>query len=370
MKPLIEHSALRPARRRWIRPSVQAARALLLACGLLATQASAQAPNNAIGVAASSTDAKALVEAIGGDAVAVTGFVQGPDDPHVVTPTRRMIEALAGADLLVVVGNGLEEAWLPAMVAQAGRSDLADGGDRRLDLSANLRTIAGPEGRGVPGSFHPEDNPHFLVDPVEGVKAARAVKTRLSKLSPERADAFEANFRAFANAVMVELLGEALAAQHGAEGLEELAIAVERGELAKHLAAIGAEPTPLGGQLAAFEAHRDTPVVGDHDLWPYFARRYGVRVIGYLEPEPGVPPTAPHLQGVIADMKDRGAGVILTVPYFDPRHAAFVADATGAVVAPMANNPDSRRGAEGYLGMVRYNGQTLRAALERAGDTP
>jgi len=318
-------------------------------------------------VCVSSTDVKTIVEAVGGDAVEVTGFVKGTDDPHVIAPTRRMIEALARADLLVIVGNGLEEAWLPAMVSQAGRDDLMDAGNLRLDLSENLRTIVGEAGRGVPGSFHPEDNPHFLVDGVEGVKAAGAVAAKLSELSPERSDTFDENFRGFARAVMAAMLGDAIAAKHGPDDFEELAIAVERNELAEHLAAHGGEAVELGGQLAALEAFRDTPVVGDHDLWPYFARRYGVRVIGYLEPEPGVPPTAPHLQRVIGQMSERGARVILTVPYFDPRHARFVADATSAVIAPMANNPGSRPGAEGYVAMLDYNARVLREALEEAG---
>lgn len=315
-------------------------------------------------VCVSSTDVKAIVEAVGGDAVLITGFVKGTDDPHLVQPTQRMIQALTRADLLVIVGNGLEEAWLPSMVRQAGQAELGSGGKRHLDLSANLRTVAGPEGRGVPGSFHSEDNPHFLVDPVEGVKAAAAVADKLSELAPEQAKQFEQQYLAFAKAVMVEMLGEAIAAKHTAQEFEELAIAIERGELAQHLAAHGGADIALGGQLGAFEPFLDTPVVGDHDLWPYFARRYGVRVIGYLEPEPGVPPTAPHLQGVIADMKARQARVILTVPYFDPRHAGFVEQAADGLVVPMANNPGSRPGTDTYLEMIRYNAEALRKALE------
>ena len=67
---------------------------------------------------------------------------------------------------------------------------------------------------------------------------------------------------------------------------------------------------------------------------------------------------------MIAKMKERGARVILTVPYFDPRHAQFVADTTGSVVVPMANNPGSRPGTDSYLDFLRYNAQTLYEALE------
>lgn len=339
---------------------------MLAALGLTAFASTNAAWADPLKVCVSSTDAGSIIQAVGGDAVSLTGFVKGTDDPHVVEPTRRMIESLASADLLVIVGNGLEEAWLPAMLAQAGRSELNSGGRRHLDLSANLRTVAGPEGRGVPGSFHPEDNPHFLVDAVEGVKAAAAVADKLSEIAPGQATQFEQRYRAFAKAVMAEMLGEAIASKHPAEKFEELAIAIERGELDKHFSAQGGAGAALGGQLGAFEPFRDTPVVGDHDLWPYFARRYGVRVLGYLEPEPGVPPTAPHLQGVIAEMKARDARVILTVPYFDPRHARFVEQATGGLIVAMANNPGSLPGTDSYLDMIRYNAEALRQALEQA----
>ncbi|MEM8738964.1 MAG: metal ABC transporter substrate-binding protein [Planctomycetota bacterium] len=336
--------------------------ALLLGLGI----GTAAPADDVIDICVSSTDVKTIVEAVGGDAVAVTHFVKGPDDPHVVEPTRRMIESLAAADALIIVGNSMEEGWLPGMLEQAGRAELKAGGTRKLDLSKNLRTIVGPEGRGVPGSFHPEDNPHFLVDPVEGVKAAAAVKEKLSGLYPEQAEMFEENYRAFAAAVMAEVLGEAIASRHDADEFEALAIAIERDELAEHLAEHGGERIELGGQLAAFEPYRNQKVIGDHDLWPYVARRYGVRVLGYMEPEPGVPPTTPHLGKLIRQMKAQDVRVILTVAYFDPRHAAFVANAVDGLIVPMAHNPESRPGTETYLDMVRYNAATLLAALKKA----
>ncbi len=341
---------------------------LLASCWLctLSTSARAQSSSDPLRVCVSSTDVRMLVGAVGVDGVQVTGFVKGTEDPHVIKPTRRMIENLASADLLVIVGNGLEEAWLPEMLRQVGKPELMPRGSRHLDLSKNLRTIVGPEGRGVRGSFHPEDNPHFLVDAVEGVKAAGAIAKKLGALRPQRAEQFAQAYRAFAREVMIEMLGESVASKHGPEDFEGIAIAIEHGEFDKHMAEHGAAKTPLGGQLAAFEPYRDTPVVGDHDLWPYLARRYGVRILGYLEPKPGVPPTAPHLQKLITKMKKQDARLILTVQYFDPRHARFVADATNGIVVAMANNPDSRPNTRSYLDLLRYNARVLTEALKEA----
>ncbi|BAM03718.1 metal ABC transporter substrate-binding protein [Phycisphaera mikurensis] len=344
---------------------------LALLVGLVTAETRARA--EPLRVCATATDARALVEVVGGDAVEVTGFVAGPDDPHVVEPTRSMIEALARADLLVVVGLGLEQAWLPGMLATAGRADFVGEGQRRLDLSSNLRTVAGPEGRGVPGSFHPEDNPHFLADPVEGVKAAAAIADRLSALRPEEEDGFRARYRGFAGEVMAAMLGAEMAAAHGPEDFEALCIAIERGELAAHLrehgsaeGSAGGPPPRFGGWLAAYEPFQNRTAIGDHDLWPYFARRYGIRVLGYMEPEPGLPPTAPHLAGLVAEMKEAGCRVILSVQYFDPRHARFVSEATGAVQAELANQPGGREGTGSYLEFVNHNAGELLAALRRA----
>ena len=320
-------------------------------------------------VCTSSTDAAKIIEAVGGSAVSVTGFVKGEDDPHVVNATPSMVTALAEANLLVVVGLGLEDAWLPAMLDQAGNDKVKPGGEGHLDLSTNLRTVAGPEGRGVAESFHPEDNPHFLIDPVEGVKAAQSIADRLSILQPDQTTTFKNNAAIFSKRIMVALLGDHVAEKFDATRLEELAIAIETSQL-DGFPHLNEDAEVLGGWLGALRKHTDTPVIGDHDLWPYLARRYGIRVINYLDPEPGIEPTIPHLQEVISNMKTSNCRIILTVQYFEPRHSKFVAEATGATIVPMANQPGARPGTASYLDFVNYNAeQVLKAVQAQASDT-
>ncbi len=299
-----------------------------------------------------------MVKAVGGTNVSVTGFVKGEDDPHTVNATPSMVTALAEADLLVVVGLELEEAWLPAMLDQADNAEVKPGGEGHLDLSVNMRTVAGPEGRGVPKSFHPEDNPHYLADPVEGVKAAQAIADKLSKLRPDLASDFKRNADDFSQSIIVALVGDHVAKHIDASRLEELAIAIETNQL-DDFPYLKEDPKVLGGWLGKLRPYTDTPVVGDHDLWPYLARRYGIRVLSYLEPEPGVPPTTPHMQQVIAKMKESKCKIILTVQYFDARHPAFVAEATGSTIVPMANQPGGRPGTDTYLEFINYNAEQL-----------
>jgi ABC-type Zn uptake system ZnuABC Zn-binding protein ZnuA len=109
--------------------------------------------------------------------------------------------------------------------------------------------------------------------------------------------------------------------------------------------------------------YRGAKVVTDHNTWPYFARRFGISVIGFLEPKPGLPPTTKHLNALIETMRDQGVKVILANPYFDPRFAQFVAERTGAQVVSMAHQVGARAGTNDYISMVDYNARQLAGAL-------
>ena len=78
-------------------------------------------------------------------------------------------------------------------------------------------------------------------------------------------------------------------------------------------------------------------------------------MIDTLEPKPGIAPTTRHLAVVVERARLQGAKLILASPYFDPRHARFVAERTGARVAQMAHQVGARPGTEDYLAMVDYN---------------
>jgi ABC-type Zn uptake system ZnuABC Zn-binding protein ZnuA len=339
-----------------------------LLCAFLPLAALAAAPSLAaepLRVLTTSSDARAIAEAVGGKSATVEGLVRPRQDAHVLNPSGRMVEALNEADLLVLVGHGLERAWLPRIVAQANNRAITPGQPGHLDLSETMRPLEGAAHAGRVGSFHEGDNPHYLLDPMEGVRAGRAIARRLAELAPEQAETFDRNYREFARQVMSVLVGPELAATVDPDRYEALALAIEDDRLDAFLIEQGAD-LDLGGALARFEPYRGAPIVGDHDFWPYFARRYGLTILGSLEPEPGMPPTPRHLQALVGEMRERDARLILTTGHFDPRHAELVADRTGGVVAPMAAVPGSRAGTETYLEFVEHNARTLLDALKRA----
>ncbi len=325
---------------------------------------------------ATTPDLGAIMLAVGGNDVDVTTFVKGGNDPHVVEANTGMVESLSEAEILAAVGLHVEDGWLPAMVKTAGNKAVMRDGAGYVSLSKTARLIsegaeeeakeAKPKEKGKAQSFHPDENPHFLLDPVEGVKAAKVLSQKLTEARPKQAAEFEKRYREFAKEVMVIQLGQALADKLTAEDFEPVSIAIEKGELKKYLEEKKIKGVELGGLAAEFAPYKGAHLAGDHDLWPYFARRYGVEMIGYIEGHPGEMPNAQHMTDLMAKMKAQKSAVLLRAPYFDAKQTKFVADGTGAKVVEMAHLPGARPGTQSYTDFIQYNARQLLDALKTA----
>jgi ABC-type Zn uptake system ZnuABC Zn-binding protein ZnuA len=308
-----------------------------------------------------------LARTIGGDQVTVDSFTKGPQDPHFLEGRPAFIKGMSQADLWVHVGLDLEVAWAPVLLRECRNSRVQIGNPGFLDCSTAITPLdlpTGPVDRSM-GDVHGFGNPHYLLDPLNGLKVAALIRDRLSQLRPEKKDYFAARYADFRKRVGVALVGEQLAAKHP-EDFEKLALLQEKGALKDFLTKVKQQDL-LGGWLAKMAPFYGKKVVADHNLWPYFSKRFGLEMVGFLEPKPGMPPTTKHLGELIDRMKQIGVSVIFAAPYFDPRHAKFVADATGAKIAEMSHQVGSRPGTDDYLSMVDYNVRQVAAAL---GGTP
>ncbi len=314
-----------------------------------------------LAVVATVPDLGSLARAVGGDDVAVTVLAKGTEDPHFVEPRPSFVKALAEADLLLLVGMDLERGYLAPLVQQARNARIGPGAPGRVDASTVVTPLgvpAGPADRAM-GDVHPFGNPHYLTDPVNGLRVARLLRDRLAAARPERAGAFTERHATLARRLGAALVGDPLAAKYDVEKLATLA---DAGRLDAFLAQQG-DAAALGGWLATLRPHRGAAVVDDHDVWPYFARRFGLEVVGHMEPKPGIPPTTRHLEALIAVMRARDVRAILASAYYDPRHARFLAERTGARIAEMANQVGARPGTEDYVATVDWNVRRVAAAL-------
>jgi ABC-type Zn uptake system ZnuABC Zn-binding protein ZnuA len=333
---------------------------LLLTLSLLAAGFSPQA-ESPLRVAVTTPDVQSLAERLGGEQVRVFCFTRGPEDPHEVDIRPSHVRELNETELLIQVKLGLEEAWLPDLLIRARNDRIRPGQSGHLDLSQGIRPLTEEEGAGTDSvSLHEEGNPHYLLDPVEGLKAARLICNRFVALRPEQKATFEALHREFVKQWAEMYFGTRLANQIDWEKLEDF----DNDEmLEKMLEQVASQAKPGDGVVGMLGPYRGTLIVGDHDLWPYFARRHGLVVLGYLEPSPGVPPTTRHLAGLVKQIQEKNVRVILTAPYFDSRHGRWVSDRTGAQVVAMAHQAGGRPDTADYLEMIRFNAQQLAVAL-------
>jgi hypothetical protein len=155
------------------------------------------------------------------------------------------------------------------------------------------------------------------------------------------------------------LVGEKLARKYE---FEKLASLYGEGKIESFLKEQKEEGS-FGGWFGMTLPFQGSKVVADHNLWPYFARRFGISLDGFLEPKPGISPTTKHLQDLIEQMKADGVKVILSSPYFEIRYAQFVSKNTGAKIVPLAHQVGSRPGTESYIEMIDYNVRELARAL-------
>ena len=276
---------------------------LILAGGLFLLSPSLQAK---IRVVTTTPDLASIVQEIGGDLVEVQSIAKGYQDPHYVQAKPSYMRTMNRADLLVYVGLQLEIAWLPLLIQGARNPEILPGSQGNLDASFGIEVLEVPKGEldRTMGDIHPEGNPHYWLDPRNGLQIARSVTERLMLLSPEEASYFEENLEAFTKNLheKIRLWEEEMAPYQGVE------------------------------------------IVGDHKQWEYLANWLGLKIVGLVEDRPGIPPTAKHIVGLTALMKKREVSLLLNANYFDPNIPGKVAGRTGARLLIL---PASVRGEEG-----------------------
>lgn len=315
----------------------------------------------ALRVVATVPDLADLARTLGGDHVDVMTLTRGPQDPHYVEPRPSFVRALHRADLLLVMGMDLEIGWLPPLLQSARNARIQPGASGYLDASAGIRPLEVP-GRGADrslGDLHPYGNPHYLTDPLNGIRVSEALRDRLGQLEPEHAAHFREHQRAFARRVLERLVGAGLVARHSPQALITM---LEQGRFGAS-AERGEDGSELGGWLAALQGVSGTKAVEEHRFWAYFAHRFGLQLVGTLEPFAGVAPTTRHLAKVVALIESQQVPLILSSAYFDPRHARWVAERSGARIVPLAHQVGARPGVDDYLAVLDYNLAQLLEAL-------
>lgn len=294
---------------------------LWLAC---ATPAAA-----ALKVVATTEDLAAITREVGGDKVSVETMARGYQDPHFVEPKPSFILKLHAADLLILVGREMEIGWLPPLIQQSRNARIQPGARGYLDASMTARILEIPTGQitRAMGDVHPQGNPHYWLEPGNGRRIAKALQSKLTELSPADGPYFAQRFADFDT---------------------RLADAEKRWD-------------------AAMAPYKGAKIVTYHRSWPNFAERFGLDVVGYVEPKPGIPPSPGHTLDLVNEMKRQNIKVIVVEPYFDLKTPNAVARETGATVLVLAPSVNGVKEATDYLRVFDYNINLLVATFKTLG---
>jgi ABC-type Zn uptake system ZnuABC Zn-binding protein ZnuA len=283
----------------------------------------------ALNIITTTSDLAALVSEVGGDKVTVEALARGYQDPHFVEAKPSFVLKLNKADLLVVVGRELEIGWLPPLITQSRNARIQPGADGYFDASQGVKILDLPTGQvtRAMGDVHPQGNPHYWLDPENGRRIAKAIQAKLSQKDPANA---------------------AYYAQRTADFERRLGEAQERWK-------------------AMMAPYKGLKVVTYHRSWSNFADAFGLDVMGYVEPKPGIPPTPQHTLDVIQAMRAQNIKLIIVEPYFDSKTPNSIASQTGGKVLVMPPSVGGVKEASDYLKLFDTDVNMLVAAIKATG---
>ena len=256
----------------------------LLVGGLLA----AVSVHAKVKVAASLTDLASIAAYIGGDEVEVFSIAKANSNPHFVEILPSYMIKVSRVAVYLKAGLALDQ-WADQIIEGSRNNKL-----EVVDCSQGVDVLEKPSGKvdASLGDVHPQGNPHYWLNPANGIKVAENVRDALKRADPAHAALFEANAEKF------------------------------KTEIEKRVQAWKDKMKPLNGSA----------VITYHSSWIYFTDAFGLRVADHVEPYPGIPPTAKHLQELVDKIKTEKAGILIQEPYYQAKDPDFLARQTGIKV--------------------------------------
>jgi ABC-type Zn uptake system ZnuABC Zn-binding protein ZnuA len=269
-----------------------------------------------INVVTTTADLKSITELIGSDKVEVSSIATGYQNPHFVDPKPSYIIKLSRADMFVTVGLDLETGWSPQLLSSSRNPKIQKGSNGYVDASVGVILLQVPSSinRGE-GDIHIYGNPHYWLDPVNGKQIAKNICDGLEKISPENKAFFEANLNAFNTKIDLKL--------------KEWTMKIS--------------------------PYKGAKIIAYHNEWCYFEQRFGLVIVDFMEPKPGIPPTPTQLVKIISEVKSNAIKLIISSPYFTTSSSDVVSQQTGAKTIVLGTSVGAFDTIKDYFDLFDYN---------------
>jgi len=317
-----------------------------------------------LNVVTTTTDLRAIAQAVGGDHVKATSICEGNQDPHFIQAKPSYMMVARKADLWIRIGMELEIGWEGLILDGSRNQKIQPGQPGHLDASDGILRLEVPTGKVTRemGDVHPEGNPHYWLDPFNARIIAGTIAARLSQIDPTDAAVFGANLATFRTALDERMFGPQLVKEVGGDKLWDLET---KGQLSGYLKEKNLAGQ-LGGWAGAMAPFRGQQIVTFHRSWSYFVNRFGLTVADEMEPKPGIPPSPGHALEIIEKVKSQKIRVLLMEPYYNRQAPDLIAGKTGVRVLVCANSVDGEPAAKDYLSMVDNVVNKVSAAFKSA----
>ena len=278
-----------------------------------------------IKIVTTTTDMKSIAEFIGGNKVSVTSIATGYQNPHFVDPKPSYIISLTKASLFVTVGLDLETGWSPQLLSSSRNTKIQKGSAGYVDASEGVNLLQVPTtANRAEGDIHIYGNPHYWLDPLNGKIIARNIANGLERVDPTNRSFYEANLVAFNNKIDLKL-------------------------------------KEWQGKMAAYKGSK---IIAYHNEWVYFETRFGLQIVDFMEPKPGIPPTPSQLVKVIKEVTANKIKVIISSPYFTTSSSDVVSKQTGVKELTLATSVSAFDPVKDYFGLFDFNIDNLITALK------
>ena len=269
-----------------------------------------------------------LVENIAGARVRLVGIVPEGVNSHTFEPAPSVATAMSKADLIVLNGLFLEEPTLEMAKANMGPNAVILAlGDRAITPDEWHFDFSFPESDGHP-------NPHLWTNPILALKFAELIRDELIALDPENADYYARNYDEFSRRI---------------EDLDQ-----------RIKDAVATVP-PENRHLLTY-----------HDSFPFFGPRYGIQIIGAVQPSDFTEPSAREVASLIDQVRETGVPAIFGSKVFPSPIMEQIAKEGGARFVDDLRD-DDLPGSHGdpthsYLGLMAANIEVMVPALGGSAD--
>lgn len=247
-----------------------------------------------LSVAASIPDLASIASYIGGDRVSTFAICRNTNDPHTVEVLPSYMVKVSRADIYLKVGLFLDQ-WADGIVEGARNSRI-----RVVDCGQGFPVLEKPNRTdaylAAQGDVHPQGNPHYWLNPDVGAVVARTIADAFTAADPEGASTYSANLGKFK--------------------------AEESRRMSEWKSTISTLP--------------NRNIIPYHSSWIYFADAFGLNIVAYIEPLPGIPPTASHLADLLNVIKTQQVKVVIQEPFYSDEAPNYLARETGVKVIKMS----------------------------------